>query len=137
METRLLPQHAFPAVLALSRHQCNAFSAYLQVGTDALTILTSLLHLGQAPYTALFSSDLNTAELACWQAACADLGMLFAWGYRWLGDRPIDRRASMVREHLNDAQTTLMVLFESTPHHLLREAIGRSLRELVQLKRHV
>lgn len=128
---------SFPVAVALSRYQRNALGAYLQVANDALAVLTSLLHLAQAPYGPLFSSNLTAEDIACCRTACADLATLFAWGHRWLGDTPVDRRRPMIYEHFDDAQIALMLLFEGIPEHQRRQILVGLLIGLAGLKRRI
>jgi hypothetical protein len=133
----LLQDPTFPEAVGLSRYQRNGLGAYLQVANDALATLTGLLQLASTPYSPLFTSSFTAEELTTCQAACEGLAAVFAWGYRWLGEQPIDRRRAIAREYLDDAQTALMLLFEGTPDHQRRPGVAQILIELADLKRRV
>jgi hypothetical protein len=74
--------HSFPEMLPLSRYQRNALGAYLQVANDTYILLERLLQLARAPYPALYSSSLTDHDLACCQATCTNLAILFEQGHR-------------------------------------------------------
>jgi hypothetical protein len=131
----LLQAPSFPEAVVLSRYQRNGLGAYLQVGNDALATLTSLLRLACTPYSPLFTSSFTADELTMCQGACEGLATLFAWGHRWLGEQPIDRRRSIVREHLDDAQTALTLLFEGMLDRQRRQGVAQLLIGLADLKR--
>jgi hypothetical protein len=98
-------------------------------------VLERLLQLARAPYPALFSSSLTDHDLACCQAACTNLVVLFEQGRRWIANQPLDRRRVMVQEHLNNAYTALILLFEGTHDRQRRLAVAGLLIELANLKR--
>jgi len=127
---------AFLEILALSRYQRNALSAYLQVADDAVRSFGSVLRLARAPYAPLFTSSLTNDDIACCDAACAELAALLTYGHAWVAQPPLDRRRSMILEHLRDAETALVVLFEGSRDRQ-RTILAELLIDLSHLKRRV
>jgi hypothetical protein len=128
--------HTFPAMLALSPYQRIALGAYLQVANDALHSFGSVLHLARAPYAPLFASSLINDDIACCDAACAELVNVFRYGYAWIAQPPVDHRRSMILEHLRDAETALVVLFEGW-FGWQRKILAELLIDLSHLKRQI
>jgi hypothetical protein len=135
--TRTCEGHTFPAMLALSPYQRIALGAYLKVANDALRALGSVLCLARSPYAPLFTSSLSNNDIACCDAACAELAALLGYGHAWVAQAPIDRRRDMVREHLDASDGALSVLFERIYDGQQRRVLAGILIELSSLKRRV
>jgi hypothetical protein len=130
-------EHRFPATLPLARYQRMALCAAMQVASDTLVTLASVLWLAREPHAALFSSSLSPGEIAQCDATSASLASLFAWGHQWGGRQPTDRRRDMVLEHWRDADLGLTLLFEGTHEQERRQILARLLIDLSILKRRV
>jgi hypothetical protein len=134
--TRTCEGRTFPAMLALSPYQCIALGAYLKVANDALCSLGSVLRLARAPYAPLFTSSLSNDAIACCDAACAELAALLGYGHAWVAQPPMDHRRSMILNHLRDAETALVVLFEGMSGWQ-RKILAEQLIDLSRLKRQI
>ena len=133
----VLSDQAFPEFLALTRYQRLALSASMQVAADELVTLASILCLAREPYIPLFTSSLNSIDIAQCDIAYAGLMSLYAWGHRWAAQQPADRHRDMVREHLRDANVALTLLFEAIHDQQRRQVLARVLMQLSILKRQV
>ena len=112
-----------------------ALCAAMQVASDTLAALASVICFAREPYAALFASSLTAGQIARCDATCTCLASLFKWGHRWGGRQPTDRRREMVLEHLRDADIGLTLLFEGTHDQERRQILARLLIDLSILKR--
>jgi len=127
--------HGFPATLPLAPYQRMALEAYLQVGTDTVALLKSLLWLARRPSAPLVHSSLREADVRCCDTACDTLSGLFGVSQRWIGCRPDDRRGVLIAEHLRHAESVLSLLFEGSRDQVRRKVLADLLVRLSVMRR--
>lgn len=127
----------FPTTLPLAKYQRMALATFLQVGTDTLAVLNSVLQIARRPYAPLFRSSLRGEDLCRCDGACQTLAALFAVAQCWVVCQPEDGRPLLVAEQLRQANTAVSLLFEGLHDQGRRTVLRDLLIRLSMLRRDV